>query len=91
RNSDGGFGNRPGLPSTAMATYYAIEALQLLNGLSSLDWVGVLPFPKKTNVDFEGYQTFSVQFEASGSGSPQEAVALASRLRIHLWGAKNAA
>ncbi len=91
RNSDGGFGNRPGLPSTAMATYYAVESLKLLDGLPFLNPQKVAPHPKMAALNFEGYKTFSVQFEASGSGSPQEAVAIARRLRIQLWGAKNAA
>ena len=91
RNSDGGFGNRPGLPSTAMASYYAIESLTLLDALRYLDRHQVAPRSKKATINFEGYKAFSVQFEASGSGSPQEAVATARRLGIHLWGAKNAA
>jgi hypothetical protein len=34
---------------------------------------------------------FTVQIEAHGKGSPAEAVDLARALRVHLWGAKNAA
>ncbi len=92
RNSDGGFGNRPGLPSTSVSTYYAVDALKVLDGFSSL---AKAPSGKKPAAakqpDFTGYKIFTVQFEASGSGSLQEAVALADRLGIHLWGAKNAA
>lgn len=92
RNSDGGFGNRPGLPSTPVSTYYAIDALKALDGLIALNKA---PSVKKTlatkQPDFSGHKIFTVQFEASGSGSPQEAVTLADSLGIHLWGAKNAA
>jgi prenyltransferase beta subunit len=37
-----------------------------------------------------GVYVFSIQIESHGQGSPTEAVDLASSLRIHLWGAKNA-
>src|SRR5690606_41741274 len=45
RNPDGGFGNRPGMPSTPMATYYALDALKTLDNFASLDKA---PLPKKT-------------------------------------------
>lgn len=90
RNADGGFGNRPGLPSTPMSTYYAIDALKALNALSSLDGAPLIKRPQKEKTDFSGYKVFTVQFEASGSGSPSEAVMLADSLEINLWGAKNA-
>ncbi|HXO74979.1 MAG TPA: sulfatase-like hydrolase/transferase, partial [Puia sp.] len=38
-NTDGGFGNRPGLPSTPMSTYYALDALKTLNAVAQLDKV----------------------------------------------------
>src|SRR5690606_18482071 len=69
RNPDGGFGNRPGMPSTPMATYYALDALKTLDNFASLDKA---PLPKKTaekKTDFSGYKVYTVQFEASGSGS----------------------
>lgn len=89
RNTDGGFGNQLGLPSNPVATYYAIDALQALGKLNYLDNAPVLKqiVPKKT--DFSGYQVYTVQYEAHGSGSPAEAVMLADSLGIHLWGAKN--
>src|SRR5690606_23243656 len=37
KNCDGGFGNRPGLPSTPMATFYALDALNTLDSFTSLD------------------------------------------------------
>ena len=40
-------------------------------------------------MNFSGYQVYTVQFEAHGTGSPTEAVMLADSLNIHLWGAKN--
>lgn len=90
RNTDGGFGNRPGLPSTPESTFYALNSLKALNALSVLDKAlkNNRPVAKKT--DFADYKVYTVQFQASGSGSPTEAVMLADSLKINLWGAKNA-
>ncbi len=91
RNADGGFGNRPGLPSTPVSTYYAIDALKTLDSFTSLNTAPpVKPVPAKKPEDLSGYKVYTVQFEASGSGSPAEAVMLADSLKINLWGAKNA-
>jgi len=90
RNSDGGFGNRPGFPSTPMATFYAVDALKTLNALTALQEAQIVTHPPKKETDFSGYNIYTVQFQAGGSGSPQEAVMLADSLGIHLWGAKNA-
>jgi prenyltransferase beta subunit len=87
-NADGGFGNRPGLHSTPVATYYAIDALKALDGFASLDKAAApKPLPV-SNPDFTGYKIYTVQYQAQGGGSPREAVMLASRLKIQLWGAK---
>ena len=89
RNVDGGFGNRSGLHSTPEATYYAIDALKVLNGFAALDKAKApKPLPA-SNPDFNGYKVYTAQFEASGSGSPSEAVMIAKELKISLWGAKN--
>ena len=88
RNADGGFGDRPGLHSTPIASFYAIDALAALNNLEALD---KSPKPKKVTEpkpDFSGYQVYSVQFQAQGQGSATEAVMLADSLHIHLWGVK---
>lgn len=148
QNRDGGFGNRPGLPSTPMASFYALDALYTLGAFSELqrnrtpgikkagsvlpgcknatdirnsDRIdsssasrtagqinvsgSINPDPKVapdkaaplrkeysdgTVPDYSDYNIYTVQFQAPGSGSPQEAVMLAERLNIHLWGAKNA-
>jgi prenyltransferase beta subunit len=90
RNPDGGFGNRPGLPSTPMATFYAIDALKTMNALSSLKDALEVVRPQKEKKDFSGYKIYTVQFQAGGTGSPEEAVMLADSLDIHLWGTKNA-
>lgn len=89
-NVDGGFGNRPGLRSTPMSTFYAIDALKTLNALSALNTAQFVNYPPAKAVDFSGYKIFTVQFEASGTGSPAEAVMLADSLHIRLWGTKNA-
>jgi prenyltransferase beta subunit len=90
RNTDGGFGDRPGLHSTPVASYYAIDALKTLNALSALDRA---PKPKnivEARADFTGHNVYTVQFQAHGQGSPEEAVMLADSLKIHLWGIKYA-
>ncbi|MEJ7779763.1 MAG: prenyltransferase/squalene oxidase repeat-containing protein [Daejeonella sp.] len=91
RNTDGGFGDRPGLHSTPVASYYAIDALNALGALNSLDRG---PKPKVLSEivpDFSGHNVYTVQFQAHGQGSPLEAVMLADSLNIHLWGVKYAA
>ncbi|GAA4305418.1 prenyltransferase/squalene oxidase repeat-containing protein [Compostibacter hankyongensis] len=90
RNADGGFGNRPGLPSTPISTYYAVDALKTLNAFSALDTAKtVRQLPPDDTADLSGLKVFTVQFEAQGSGSPEEAVELADSLHIQLWGSKN--
>jgi prenyltransferase beta subunit len=92
RNVDGGFGNRPGLPSNPISTYYALDALKALDAFSSLSSAPpVKQAVAKKPTDFSGYKVYTVQFEASGTGSPAEAVMLADSLKINLWGAKNPA
>lgn len=88
-NDDGGFGNRPGLSSTPMATFYAINALKALNAFGVLDTVRFAVHPQKKADDLSGLKVFTVQFEASGTGSPLEAAMLADSMKINLWGAKN--
>lgn len=88
RNADGGFGDRPGLHSTPVATFYAIDALKELNAISSLDKSSKPKDLVETHPDFTGYKVFTVQFQAQGKGSPKEAVMLADSLHIHLWGVK---
>ena len=87
RNPDGGYGDRPGRPSNPVATYYALDALRAL---------GHEPRPSRRKPPVvkalpAGLKVFTAQIEAPGAGSPMEAVELARALRIHLWGAKNAA
>lgn len=88
RNADGGFGDRPGLHSTPVATYYAIDALKALGALSAPDKAPVPKVLPESHHDFTGYNTYTVQFQASGNGSPREAVMLADSLKIQLWGVK---
>ncbi len=88
-NKDGGFGDRPNWLSNATATYYALDALEALGALDQL------PARKSQIVNRKSLPSnlklFTIQLEAPGQGSPSEAVELASSLKIHLWGAKNAA
>lgn len=88
RNADGGFGARPGWPSNPWATYYALDALAVLDNLNAslVKTTAVVKHPPLP----EDLKVFSLQIEAHGKGSPQEAVDLAGALKIHLWTAKNA-
>ena len=88
-NADGGFGDRPGWPSNATATYYALDALETLGALDALGAVKRrAPFPRKAVP--AGLKVFSLQLESHGQGSPAEAVELARSLKLDFWGAKNA-
>jgi len=86
-NEDGGFGYRPGLPSDPIATYYALASLQALGAAAPRTARAAIPAKPLP----EGLKAYTVQIQAPGKGSPWEAVELARQLRIHLWGAKNAA
>ncbi len=88
RNADGGFGARPGLHSTPVASFYAIDALRALNAISALDRSVTPEKLSEPKPDFSGHQVYTVQFQAHGQGSPLEAVMLADSLKIHLWGVK---
>ncbi|OAI55043.1 prenyltransferase [Planctomyces sp. SCGC AG-212-M04] len=86
RNEDGGFSDRAGWNSNAVATFYALDALRLLPAFESV------PKPKplaKAKPLPSGLKVFTIQIESHGAGSPAEAVDLAKSLKIHLWGAKN--
>jgi hypothetical protein len=92
-NADGGFGDRPGWPSNAPATYHALDALAALGALDSAWERGRsarLPRAGGTPALPRGLKVFSIQIQAHGQGSPADAVELARALKIDLWGAKNA-
>ena len=88
-NAGGGFSDRPGWQSNPLATYYALDALHALGALENVEKMprraARSPIALPDNL-----KVWSVQIEAHGTGSPQEAVHLAGALNIHLWGAKNA-
>ena len=86
-NADGGFGDRPGLPSRPEATFFALDALTALGATPPPVARKAASAPARLPDDL---QPFTLQIEAQGNGSPIEAVDLARALRIHLWGAKNA-
>ncbi len=85
RNPDGGYGDRPGLPSNVVATHRALEALKVLQQ-SAMPARQRAP---RVETPPASLKAFTVQIEAAGHGSPADAVELARTLRIHLWGAKN--
>lgn len=86
--SDGGCGDRPGLPSSPVATLHTLEALQALGELEQA--ASFAPrFAVRPAAIPAGLRPFTIQLEAPGDGSPAEAIRLAKELRIALWGAKN--
>lgn len=90
-NEDGGFGDRPGLPSDPTATYHALDALAALAALPDGPRAATSPRVRPPTTPLpEGLKVCTIQIEAPGSGSPSAAVDLARALGIHLWGAKNA-
>jgi hypothetical protein len=94
-NADGGFADRPGWASNPSATYYALDALDVLDAVRSVPVRAYrnerLTASLQTSAPLPSdLKVFTIQIEAHGQGSPAEAVDLARALRIHLWGAKNA-
>ncbi|MBE7539224.1 MAG: prenyltransferase [Opitutaceae bacterium] len=87
--NDGGFSDRPGWQSNPLATWYVLDALDALGALDRLNHVTRPPLRRRERLP-DNLKIFSVQLESHGTGSPAEAVALASALKIDLWGAKNA-
>ncbi|MSU23905.1 MAG: prenyltransferase [Opitutus sp.] len=88
-NADGGFADRPGWLSNPLATYYALDAFEWLGELKSVATLKRRAPQRKTELP-RNLKVWSMQIESHGTGSPAEAVALASALRIDWWGAKNA-
>ena len=97
QNDDGGFGNRPGEPSCPVGTFYALWALHSLDALPGALAQGARRRKAPQALVREAPELpddlgiYSVQIQAPGVGSPEEAVMLARALKIDLWGAKNAA
>ena len=88
-NADGGFGDRPNWQSNPLATYYALDAFNALGALEGIEKTKRRPTVPRAALP-ENLKVWTIQLEAHGTGSPQEAVNLAGALNIHLWGAKNA-
>ncbi|WP_165071544.1 prenyltransferase/squalene oxidase repeat-containing protein [Paludisphaera rhizosphaerae] len=88
-NEDGGAGDRPGWASRPEATFYALDALEAV-GRPAVTTARRSPGTRSSDLP-GGLNVYSIQIEAHGQGSPADAVTLAESLKIHLWGAKNAA
>jgi hypothetical protein len=88
-NADGGFSDRVGWLSNATATYYALDALDMLGALNTLTSVKRRPLRTRAILPSD-LKIFSIQIESHGQGSPADAVELARCLQIDLWGTKNA-
>jgi prenyltransferase beta subunit len=95
RNADHGFAERPGWLSNPLSTYYSIESLARLGALDQAQQPvtrTAVNRPKETRRPAKvtgNLSVYSAQVQAHGVGSPRDAVILAQRLGIHLWGAKN--
>ncbi len=88
-NPDGGFGNKQGFVSDPVSTFQALETLHALGAQNDLaQYRRELRAPEPGPPD--GLKPWTIQIQAPGQGSPEDAVTLARDLRIHLWGAKNA-
>jgi hypothetical protein len=82
-----GFQDRPGGEPNPLAAYYALDCFRLLGRVPRRS---AAPAPRAPRHAIPpGARVWSIQIEAPGNGSPQEAVSLARDLRIHLWTAKN--
>jgi hypothetical protein len=84
-NADGGFGPRPRRRSDPSSTLRALETLKALG--APLE-VPLPPAPAEAALP-EGLRVWTIQLQAPGTGSPEDAVEIARALGIHLWGAKN--
>lgn len=87
-NEDGGFGLRPGLPSSPTATNLSLTTLETLNALDKLAAAPRRQVPRIESMPAD-LKIFTIQIQAQGNGSVAEAVELARALRIDMWGAKN--
>jgi hypothetical protein len=92
--SDGGFRDRPGAKVNLTATYYALDALRILQAPLHAEAHRAHAEAHRAHAIRRtqlppGLHIYSAQIEAPGEGSPTEAVALAEALGIHLWTAKN--
>ncbi|SMP78892.1 Prenyltransferase and squalene oxidase repeat-containing protein [Neorhodopirellula lusitana] len=94
KNPDNGFAERPGWISNPLSTYHAVDALACLELTAEVDrppsQLTDTPSPTLADPLPQNLKVFSAQIESHGTGSPRDAVLLAQRLGIHLWGAKNA-
>ncbi|MEO6923948.1 MAG: prenyltransferase/squalene oxidase repeat-containing protein, partial [Acidobacteriaceae bacterium] len=84
---EGGFRDRPGAKANLTATYYALDALRLLNeplhqAEHHAPAIARLKLPT-------GLHIYSAQIQAPGNGSPTEAITLAEELGVHMWTATN--
>ncbi|WP_404304362.1 prenyltransferase/squalene oxidase repeat-containing protein [Neorhodopirellula lusitana] len=94
KNPDNGFAERPGWISNPLSTYHVVDALACLELTAEVDRppskLTDTPSPTLADPLPQNLKVFSAQIESHGTGSPRDAVLLAQRLGIHLWGAKNA-
>ncbi|MDZ7620629.1 MAG: prenyltransferase/squalene oxidase repeat-containing protein [Patescibacteria group bacterium] len=86
-NADGGFGDRPDAPSSALATFQVLETCRLLGVVLSAEQTAPPRVEAAIPAELRAY---AIQFEAPGMGSTMDAVEIARNEGIHLWGAKNA-
>ena len=94
RNPDGGFADRPGAASNPLTLYYALDLAAQCQAVMEAepelraDSIGEGRSNEEEPIP-ASHHVYTIQFEAPGSGSVSDAVMMAKRLQIHLWGAKN--
>ncbi|MGH9632765.1 MAG: prenyltransferase/squalene oxidase repeat-containing protein, partial [Bryobacteraceae bacterium] len=88
QTEEGGFQDRPGGEPNPVATYYALDSLRLLSHVPAGNTKRAATARRYSIPD--GACVFTIQIEAPGKGSPQEAAIMAGALGIHIWAAKNA-
>jgi len=86
----GGFSWYEGGEADPMATYYALDALNRLNALGSLQNHLLQPPPQKNALP-KKLRVVSMQLDGPGQGSPIELTRLARSLKIDHWVTRNGA
>jgi prenyltransferase beta subunit len=73
--------------SNPLGTWYALEALNILGHVPGGNPRGSV---RKTAAIPSDYRVWTMQIEAPGKGSPEEAATIAEAAGVHIWAAKNA-
>jgi hypothetical protein len=86
RQADGLWADVTGGRGNPLATYYALDSLSILRHVPA----DVAPKRRASARSIPaGLRVFTMQIEAPGRGSPEEAVTMAEAAGVHIWAAKN--